>query len=175
MRNTLDKTIIIEGPDGAGKTYLGTFLKKELKRELHHTGGPSEAINIKLQALMVMNSKTIIFDRCPVISELIYGEVLRGKSLISKKEANNYFTWIKLKTIIIFCRPPIETITGVNWLEKPHKSAKHIEQVTDKILKIIYAYDEIIKKLRQKNLIVINFDRTIQSIELFKERILDKC
>ena len=122
---------IVEGPDSSGKTGLIDMVGKETGTEVIHTGGPQPDKNV-LRGIMdsLLRKKDIIIDRLPIISETVYGEVLRGQSLFSPIEFDAYFSYLKLKNpIIIYCRPPREVIHEVRDKReenKPWKSKEHI-------------------------------------------------
>ena len=71
--------IVLEGPDGAGKSTLGRTLSAFLGVPLLHTGGPpetAEAFRDKMRSLesFIEVYKSLIIDRLPPISEHVYGE-----------------------------------------------------------------------------------------------------
>lgn len=78
--------IIIEGPDGSGKTTLAEKLHKQTKYPIVHMSQPKTEDEKKRMLgeylQMVRNGKNMIFDRC-WYSEMAYGPVLRGTSAIS--------------------------------------------------------------------------------------------
>lgn len=78
--------IIIEGPDGSGKTTLAEKLHKQTKYPIVHMSQPKTEDEKKRMLgeylQMVRNGKNMIFDRC-WYSEMAYGPVMRGGSAIS--------------------------------------------------------------------------------------------
>ena len=80
--------ILIEGPDGAGKTTLAKKLAKLLKFQIVHMSYPKteeEKQNMFQQYLALIatsDGQNIILDRC-WYSEMVYGPVKRDKSYIS--------------------------------------------------------------------------------------------
>ena len=78
--------IIIEGPDGAGKTMLANKLRDQTGYMLLHRSQPkTEEDKIKMmdEYLQVLKSgKNCIMDRS-WYSEMVYGPVMRGVSIIS--------------------------------------------------------------------------------------------
>lgn len=81
--------IIIEGPDGAGKTMLAEQLSKQNKCPIIHRSKPKD--DAEKAAMMgtyiqaIKERKNVIFDRC-WYSEMVYGAVMRDKSAISYPE-----------------------------------------------------------------------------------------
>lgn len=78
--------IIIEGPDGSGKTTLAEKLHKQTKYPIVHMSQPKTDEEKKLMLgeylQTVRNGKNMIFDRC-WYSEMVYGPIMRGSSAIS--------------------------------------------------------------------------------------------
>ena len=106
--------IIIEGPDGSGKTTLANKLAKRTGYMLLHRSQPkSEEEKKKMMAeyLQVIDSgENVIMDRC-WYSEMVYGPVMRDASVISYPEMYELEKRICKKGggIIIYCtdRPDV--------------------------------------------------------------------
>lgn len=78
--------IILEGPDGSGKTTLANQLSRQTGYPIVHRVKP-ETEEEKQQMLdeyvkAIRTNKNIIFDRC-WYSEMAYGPVMRDKTYIS--------------------------------------------------------------------------------------------
>lgn len=104
--------VILEGPDGGGKTTLiRHFLQKGMRqhpRASHSTGGPVPALDT-----WVTNHSNPgtgwVFDRHPLISEPIYGPICRGKV----PGQFNDLRWVEEETrrcaadnVLVLCLPP---------------------------------------------------------------------
>jgi hypothetical protein len=85
------RDVIVEGPDGGGKTTLVTFLHKTLglpvqPRSSTSTGGPIANLAdwVKEQAIWPKGSipHSRLYDRHPIISEPIYGRYVRPGSQV---------------------------------------------------------------------------------------------
>ncbi len=85
--------IIIEGIDGTGKTTIANFLVN-LGMFKYHFGYDTEHKNLYEKYLNAANSidtpDKVIMDRS-FITELVYGDILREQSRISKEEAIHLF------------------------------------------------------------------------------------
>ena len=107
--------IIIEGPDGAGKTYTAEWLSSQLRIPIHHAGGPPKrAEEIQERMDVFWKEPYKIFDRCIYFSEQIYGPILRSEYLLSKIKISNYRNQLKgHRAKVVYCRPPLEIILSV--------------------------------------------------------------
>ena len=78
--------ILLEGPDGSGKTTLANKIKQQTGYVLLHRSYPKtkeEKAKMKQEYLEAIKSrKNIIIDRC-WYSEMVYGPIMRGESAIS--------------------------------------------------------------------------------------------
>lgn len=83
--------IIVEGPDGAGKTTLAKRLCEDLglrymrppESLLSSTKGPSEGLVEWWQAEVRSNQPRLLYDRCFWVSEPVYTTVQRRQPLVS--------------------------------------------------------------------------------------------
>lgn len=121
-------TIIVEGPDGAGKTSLINRLHHVFPEVEHgpractSEGGPIEDLMGWIDTdVMSDYTHKVIYDRHPLISEPIYGPAIRGSSKLSD------FHWLNTRMsfflrrnpLIIFCLPPWEEVKAN--VEKNHE------------------------------------------------------
>lgn len=104
--------IIIEGMDNTGKS---TLVKKLSSYLPHHevvvSPGPC-AEHVKWCKDELARTDSRIYDRFPIFSETVYGNIIRGHSTLS-----NYIDQLLLmlgwaKPLIIYCDPGIEVIRG---------------------------------------------------------------
>jgi len=116
--------VIIEGPDGAGKT---TFAKSIVGKAYRHEGPPPKYLDlIGYYRRLVDSSKNTIFDR-HALSELVYGPLLRGSSRISLEEIEVYYRFEMENTRLVICLPPPD-ICHANWAAKAERNQ---ELITD--------------------------------------------
>jgi len=159
--------LIVEGPDGSGKStaiaaYQRAFQYKygEPLRVFHlcsmFGGIPRNASDYALRVQVMDNAAwPCVFDRSPFISELVYGPILRNKTVVpvasleadisccftSESDLHGLFT-----TYLLYCRPPYKVLLKNMIVSKRHKSDVHCDIVKAHQDEIILAYDEIISK-----------------------------
>jgi len=154
-------SIIFEGPDGAGKSYIASYISTVSKIPIYHAGGPPktpEEIVERANKMVKMENK--IFDRFPIISEQIYGTIVRD---------NNPFNFGDLKDIpfpVVYCRPFRETLLSSEKIEKDYKAGKHMKSVLEKYEQIIDKYDELMSSLPH-----LTFNRDLESCADFLTRL----
>src|SRR3954452_1694073 len=109
--------VIVEGPDGAGKTTLVDSLVQagyaRGNKASTSKGGPVDNLaewGETEEAIMTASKVSMVYDRHPVISEPIYGRTIRDAS------AAGYDNWqwlIKRRmflydhTMVVWCVPPL--------------------------------------------------------------------
>lgn len=111
--------IILEGPDGSGKTELAIKLSVDLNLPIAEKVVSSEARGlVDLVDWVEVNLKggfqRRIFDRHRLISEMIYGPLLRGEP----SQGFDDYPWLmtaqnmfqSLDPIVILCIPPLEIV-----------------------------------------------------------------
>lgn len=115
--------IIVEGPDGGGKTYLLKELVKQLQRwaldlkiaepvKIIHSPGPLEHGLFKWATnALDLAKEPIIFDRFPFFSEPVYGPILRHGILLSDNQLDDLEVRLaEWDPLVIYCRPSLATL-----------------------------------------------------------------
>lgn len=111
--------IIVEGPDGSGKTTLIDKLSSALRMPLHKRAsdsikGPELStldVWVNTDVNLMHRAAPSIYDRHPLVSEPIYGPVCRGKV----PGMFNQDWWVKTMTtrtahyaLLVMCLPPLD-------------------------------------------------------------------
>lgn len=145
---------LIEGPDGSGKTTLAQQLITErnatvLPRNCTSRGGPFtermadyfQWTSMALPRLAELE-ELYILDRHPVVSELIYGPLLRGTASLGDNPAAFYkaFATLRFHTTLILCMPPKASVMA-NVLA----SDDQMDGVVESTEKLYQAYHEFWK------------------------------
>lgn len=104
-------SILIEGPDGSGKSTLGEKLSKRTYRPytiLRMSGKPENqsVADERLKWFMALaRIDGLIFDRSFPISEYIYGTLFRTTPMVSLKEVAVYIAELMTNNVeIYYCR-----------------------------------------------------------------------
>lgn len=137
----MQRTIIVEGPDGAGKSTLVEFLSRGLGRPVRHTGGPRNSLAEAEEALRLVEDRPGgLFDRCPHISNPIYCEV-EGRELHLTR-ADYRRRLIELEPLVIYCAltNSVKMLKGMARYKKAHKSDEHLAMVESNHYKIVDLY-----------------------------------
>ncbi|MFE9424304.1 hypothetical protein ACFYNO_15200 [Kitasatospora sp. NPDC006697] len=80
-------TLVLEGPDGVGKSTLAERLSKEYDFTVVHSPQTPDHLDLTSRYRTILDGTgRIIFDRC-FISELVYGPLYRGRSRITWSQA----------------------------------------------------------------------------------------
>lgn len=111
--------IIVEGPDGTGKTNLTKRLSVDLGLPIHakastSVGGPVPDLwDWACDDVGTWDTQSLaIYDRHPLISEYIYGPVIRGNLPMgfTHSSAKQMLSRMAQQALIIFALPPLETV-----------------------------------------------------------------
>src|SRR5690606_38614271 len=107
--------IVLEGPDGAGKTTLSEHIRAEAGKRyflmMRHSCRPlsfADAMRFYDLVNAANRNLDLLIDRHPLISEPIYGPLLRGHNLINRFSQNEIIGMLERSvTHIVYCRPPL--------------------------------------------------------------------
>lgn len=146
--------IIIEGSDNSGKSTLAQELSLMLNMPLHHSGGPprnADEILLRQQNVITSleNCERKIFDRVPVITDMVYGIPLRGGSPF-ELDHPSYIQNLRdnLKFPIIYCRPPTRVLLNIMGRDQSHKQSykteEHLKALHKNLPQVINRYDMLI-------------------------------
>lgn len=109
--------VIIEGPDGAGKTQLARHLAEEYHLHYHHEGPPPAGADVFKHYADLLDGaleRPTVFDRF-ALGERVYGPVLRGKDGFTDERWDTFTKLLKLHGAqTILCLPSYITC-HTNW------------------------------------------------------------
>lgn len=137
--------LIIEGPDGAGKSTIAKQLQTQFGGKIVHLSYPKskdEEENMKQMYIeLLTNNENLIIDRA-WYSEQVYGPLLRGKSVLT--ESDVVILEALLNDVgggIIYCDIDVET----GWNRCQARGEHYIKSKED-YEKIHVAYQELFIK-----------------------------
>lgn len=167
--------IVIEGPDGSGKSTLLSHLQKALPHIDTHerfstsVGGPVESLDIRVATDMkALESRAPQFyDRHPLISEFIYGPIIRNeiKDGLDQIEMTTFKKKFFREALIIVCLPRIETVMW-NVHQDPDNQ---MAGVLPNIVPIYEAYNNLLRYRAFHTMIWYDYEQ--HSTQFVEERV----
>lgn len=144
--------IVIEGVDNSGKSVLGEKLSEFFECPLVHSPGHCpEMLDWTERALQKNTVK--FYDRFPLISEAVYGPILRDSDDFESKRGRELLSlFYDKKPMIIYCKPP-EKIIKRRMGEQMEGVKKHLKLLMD-------SYDAHMAILREFKFLVMRYDYT---------------
>lgn len=151
--------IHVEGPEGAGKSTLVEQLSYTLSLPVQPTQGPCTSREECLERVRVRIGAGQLCDRSSgLISEIVYGSVLRGHSMMTLADLWPLFRAVRF----IYCRPPDALLKHE---PREGEDAEHVRQVNEKSAALIDRYDEVMVQLAAMGAEVHVYDRTRHYME----------
>jgi len=154
--------IIVEGPDGAGKSTLITKLVSDFGFTVYRSDGPKDAENmkrvVKEMTLLALDPITVyLCDRTPWISELIYSKAL-GRDPVMPFDF--FVPCFNLPQRIIYCNlnDSVSMLNNMSREFKAHKPAEHTAQVVKNYEQVCNLYDELIGEIESEGIDVFDYD-----------------
>jgi adenylate kinase family enzyme len=171
--------IVVEGPDGSGKTTLAekllkTFPQFEYQKPVPSKGPEGQTSQYMITWMngrfkMVKSGTNYIMDRINLVSEEIYGPICRGYSMLcdDMRMVDALSNFFGTKPIIIYCRPDEETI-----FENLNKDQSfQMVGVRENITEIIQAYDRFFGVWES---VGVDIQRYNYKLDLGAESIIEK-
>jgi hypothetical protein len=161
----LGKVVILEGPDGAGKTTLATHLEQEHGFHYIHTGKPSGNGSLLVEYCLILDEarrsgEKIVIDRLHV-GESVYGPLMRGTDLITSEGQDIIQRFINaMGAVEVFCLPPYE-VCERNWAERHFQGREYVTEV-HKFRAVYAAYDRFFRLPRHSK--AMHYDYTSRSM-----------
>jgi len=135
------KHVIVEGPDGSGKSTLVKALReigmKPAPRASNSIQGPVADLMdwvIRDQQDMIARWDKHVYDRHPLISEPIYGRIVRD----NPAEGFNNPSWmvsriahLYVSTLVVWCMPPLYAVEENANLTADNQMAGVVDHIED--------------------------------------------
>lgn len=164
--------IIIEGPDGSGKTsLLGKLIERfpdlpiypKLVDSVSYTN-PNTLFDRACKSIRDTQEGITFFDRHPFISEFVYGPQVRGElptSVWSSSRARDVVRRMSDTSLVIWCRPSNERLTS------SVTRAEQMNGVTARIHHIAASYDAVRALWPGSRTLVYDFDHECHLSRIF--------
>jgi len=153
--------IHVEGPDGSGKSTLVKALSKKMGFPLVKTDDPPASWKECLVRIQKRLSSGLVCDRSSgLVSELVYGPVLRSKTITPETDLWQVVRSIRYAIAFVYCRPPT-LLPKVRSEENPI----HVSAVQQNLEALRQKYDQVMFQLDRLGARVVKYDYTRHSIE----------
>lgn len=131
--------IVLEGPDGGGKTTLARVIHEIVGIPIVPGEGPPKhdgEMNQRVERYLAYDH--CIFDRHPCVSQPIYSNIRRGddESITLGRMQRFYDS----KPVLIYCR--YNGLSAQNMTFGPHEDPTHVAAVRERYADICFAYDQ---------------------------------
>ena len=157
--------IILEGPDGGGKTFLARELEKQLGFRYHHEHNePTLDSPGLLKRYLSLPQDNTVYDRMAV-SELVYSMAMDRECRLTAEEVKLVMMALKqcAPVVTVLCQPPLEVC--IQALEERGDYLVNVPILT----RVWWEYYRLGKDLRQWD---FYYDRTLDgAVEDFIEAI----
>jgi hypothetical protein len=140
--------IVLEGCDGTGKSNLAAKLAEELDVPLHERACTSERgpvprlMDWAYDDVCTMSEQPFsIYDRHPLISEYVYGPIVRSKLPVgfNGNTAHNLIRMMAKQVLVVWCQPPIEVVRE-NLRMPPNRTSNQMAGVIEHHARIYNTY-----------------------------------
>ena len=149
--------IIIEGPDGSGKSTLSKMLNRTFRIPRMHSLRELPIDENQAAERFAWNRSLlgieIIMDRCYPISEWVHGNILRSESLITANQIEQFIHDMNhtARVVYLFCDQFFDHIITEETADREMKAEENWD-------KIIGAYRELYKRIRCERWRIQNMD-----------------
>lgn len=134
-------SIILEGPDGGGKTTLGLYLAEKLDMIHKPSEGPEKypgEINERIKRYAVIDDTRFIYDRHPCISQVAYAVNVHAQTTPDDDLLAEFYA--RTDQLIIYCRPNMAEV--VHTADREWDTAEYTASINKNYTGLMRWYDE---------------------------------
>lgn len=128
--------IVLEGPDGGGKSTLAEKISAVTGLRVQQGSGPPRGvgeIEARMTAYLALDG--VVFDRHPAVSQSVYG-AMRGEGF-SEEFVRLRDQFYDSGPLMVYCR----STTASRHVVKPGESEDHVRLLTLRYSHLVEAYD----------------------------------
>lgn len=172
--------IILEGPDGGGKSTLVERFKASPsrpgwpKRVVSQLGGRTmtgDVMRTNTYDLVnrlrngLLNEEVVLCERLHALSDLVYRGVFGGTPFLSRIESDGIFRDLGRQDVrFIYCRPPVQKVIDRGLLQAGDDTEEWLMEVAHKLRPLYDAYDAVMNRLSWDHGVpVVRYDYTAPS------------
>lgn len=155
--------IVVEGPDGSGKSTFTRVLSTATGMAVIHAGGPPKTIPEAEERVNGLWTRQGIFERTLPTSDIIYAKIMRESDTILPEPVlrRAILRMIGEKTIFVYCRPTwsvlLQSLDATINADKSWKPVDHRERVVANYSRIVLGYDELFSWIESRGGIVLRY------------------
>jgi len=182
----MNRVIVIEGPDGAGKSTLVDAIKaSDPSVETLHPGKPPSDYKTLLKMLndqlLVGKSPNRIYDRLTCISEWVYrpfrinikDHVVNEQGVYCSLIEAQMVVSLHMQWTIVYCRPSLETILQHHDKFTEYDTHETKTVVLNHIADVVQRYDVLMTQLALFGCQIVQYDYSQQDTFEFIKEILE--
>lgn len=158
--------IILEGPDGSGKSTFAEKLYAKMGVKAFHAGGKPKTIEeIEGRARLCLDPTIQVHDRVFIITDWIYRHALKEPCFLDDSLRTELLVDMnaKFNVKVIYMRPPLDVMFAA-WnhrAEKAHKPKEHCDKITQNYEDLVNLYDAEMERIQKDfGIRVIKFNWT---------------
>jgi hypothetical protein len=137
------KRIIVEGPDGSGKSTLILALFKafpgqlEMREGFKHSDAPNYLDWIIKELFPTEDPTKVPIHNRLFYSELVYGPIIRGELAVTPNQSSALKSFLRHEAFLIYCNLPYADLV------KSATELPQMEGVMDNLRTIYHGYDDL--------------------------------
>lgn len=153
----------VEGTDGSGKSTLISQLSELTGFPSTKCYNPPKSWEECLDRISKITAPGLLCDRSSgLISELVYGPVLRGRTLMDEDVMWRITRSLSHAVVYVYCRPP-RTLLMPSF--RNEEDPDHVAGVLDRQDDLVDRYDEVMARLSREGARVIWYDRSRTTVK----------